>query len=354
MEVVRSRRRAAARGPATHATSFRAGGDAFRDAATVWELPPTTASRRLAMNVFEAFTATTDATSEIMRARRGGGRVAFADARTLRDPDHADARPGRRTDAPSRRWSSRTPRRARPVAGSADGSPSRARARAPWAPAPPVPDTVYFCVVTARATRVRSSTATTTASALDRARRVRVHAATAGCTILSRHVNCVGPKKRPYHTIIPGLATRTDTGDLYCAFGVMGGNHAAAGPLAGAEQHGGPRMDPQAALDHPRWCLRAWGASAARGPCWTRCWASRRPATVRMTGSGRGDVPRRSTAERVDAERARAVGRGQIIVAGRARRALGRQTRGGRVRVGVVRMQTRRRDDRDGAFGTER
>lgn len=67
---------------------------------------------------------------------------------------------------------------------------------------------------------------------------------------LPRHPNCIGPGKRPLHTLMPGMIRRH--GRISHSFGIMGGAYQPMGHLSVAVNHLLYGMDVQEALDFPR------------------------------------------------------------------------------------------------------
>ena len=72
-----------------------------------------------------------------------------------------------------------------------------------------------------------------------------------GFSLDPQHPNCVGPGKRPFHTIIPGFVTQG--GKPVLSFGVMGGHMQHQGHVQMVSRIFDYGQNPQEASDAPRW-----------------------------------------------------------------------------------------------------
>lgn len=72
-----------------------------------------------------------------------------------------------------------------------------------------------------------------------------------GFNLIEGHPNQVGPKKRPYHTIIPAFITKN--GSPVMSFGVMGGSMQPQGHVQMMLRIFEYEQNPQTAVDAPRW-----------------------------------------------------------------------------------------------------
>ena len=80
---------------------------------------------------------------------------------------------------------------------------------------------------------------------------IALHNRAMGFNCIPGHPNCIAPGKRPFHTIIPGFLTRN--GRPLGPFGVMGAQMQPQGQLQFVLNLRDCGLNPQAALDAPRW-----------------------------------------------------------------------------------------------------
>ncbi len=85
----------------------------------------------------------------------------------------------------------------------------------------------------------------------------------AGFRVAEGHPNCVAPRKRPLHTIIPGMAMKN--GKPWLSFGVMGGAYQPVGQVHVLQNLVDYGMDVQEALDAPRGFRTAAAFEPERG-----------------------------------------------------------------------------------------
>ena len=83
---------------------------------------------------------------------------------------------------------------------------------------------------------------------------IALHSRGASFSLDPSHPNTLAPKKLPFHTLIPGIATRND--ELWLSYGVMGTVQQAQGQIQVLSNMIDFGMSPQEALDAPRFSYR--------------------------------------------------------------------------------------------------
>lgn len=224
----------------------------------VWECPPPGQglTALLLLNILsEAPLAAEPLSADRFHTQIEASKLAYAERdRHIADPEHVRV--------PVKRLLARA--HAKRLAAAID--PARAMTNLPAHLLLPHPDTTYLTVVDKDRTAVSfiNSIYHGFGSARVAPRSGVVLQNRGACFVVDPgHPNCIGPSKRPMHTIIPAMATRG--GKALVSFAVMGGHYQPVGQaqvLGNMLDYG---MDPQAALDFPRLFFEDGGVTTEAG-----------------------------------------------------------------------------------------
>ena len=221
----------------------------------VWECPPNGhgLAALLALNIYRHSGAPVPParTAARLHLQIEAMRLGFADARRyVADPAFA------RVPVAELLSDGYAERRARSISG--DRAMSPPSFGTPWDRADAGSDTVYFCTADEEGNAcsfINSNFMGFGTGIVPEGCGYSLHNRGHGFVLEGSHPNRLEPGKRPYHTIIPGLATWVGSGELYAAFGVMGGMMQPQGHLQVLTALCDEGLDPQAALDRGRFQL---------------------------------------------------------------------------------------------------